>query len=248
MHPVRRLAALSVYLLLLPAGYVAISYIVAPRAWSLFEHRHPALSAVATRAVTASGIPGDPLNVAFVGDETALHRALLSAGWSPADPVTMRSSLRIAAAAMLHRPYEDAPVSALFVWNRIQDFAFEEQAGADPRQRHHVRFWRSTELDDQGRPLWIGAATFDTRVGFSHTTGQITHHIGPAIDAERDKLVSEVGGEPGIVTSWLDGFQPVRTGRNGGGDIFSTDGRLAILTAPAAAAPEVRHAPENVAH
>jgi hypothetical protein len=35
--------------------------------------------------------------------------------------------------------------------------------------------------------FWLGAATFDTRVGFSHTTGQVTHHIGPDVDAERDR-------------------------------------------------------------
>ena len=233
----RRLHLLLAILACLLAAWLATSYEIAPRAWSLFERRHPASSRVATRSVTAAGIPGDPLNIAFVGDETALHRALLAGGWSPADPVTMRTSLRIAAAAMLHRSYEDAPVSPLFVWNKPQDFAFEEQAGADPRQRHHVRFWRSPDLDDQGRPLWIGAATFDTKVGFSHTTGQITHHISAAIDAERDRLVTEVGGEPGIVTTWIDDFQPERAGKNGGGDVYATDGRLAVLTAPAARAP-----------
>ena len=33
-----------------------------------------------------------------------------------------------------------------------------------------------------------GGATFDERVGLSHTTGQITHHIAPDVDTERDHL------------------------------------------------------------
>ena len=43
-----------------------------------------------------------------------------------------------------------------------------------------------------GVPLWIGAVTFDRSVGFSHLTGQITHHIGADIDAERDGLVGDL--------------------------------------------------------
>jgi len=217
--------------LLIVFAYLGISYGLLPRGWTWFEHRHPSLATVATRSVTRAGIPGDPLNIAFVGSEEDLHRALLAAGWSPADPVTMRSSLRIAEASVLRHPYEDAPVSGLYVWGRVQDFAFEQAAGNDPRQRHHVRFWRSPELDAAGRPLWIGAATFDTRVGLSRTTGQVTHHIAAQVDQERDKLVADLGREAGIALDWIGDFQAVRQGRNGGGDPFTTDGRLAVLTA-----------------
>ena len=215
-------------------AYLGLSYGVVPGSWRLFEHRHPSLATVATRTVTSAGIPGDPLNVGFVGSEDALHRALLAAGWSPADPVTLRTSMRIATASLLHRPYEDAPVSGLYVFGRTQDYAFEQPAGNDPRQRHHVRFWRAGQLDDAGRPLWIGAATFDSRVGFSHTTGQVTHHIAPEIDAERDKVAADLGAAPGVELSWIDDFQPQKSGRNGGGDPYVTDGRLAVLTAPPA--------------
>jgi LssY C-terminus len=45
-----------------------------------------------------------------------------------------------------------------------------------------VRFWRWDKLFDE-RPVWFGAATFDERVGLSYTTGQVTHHIGPDVDA-----------------------------------------------------------------
>jgi hypothetical protein len=227
MSPKRAgLAALAVL-----GAYLAASYLLAPGVWRLVERRHPALSTLATRAMTSAGIPGDPLNVAFVGSEAQLHRAMLQSGWSPADPVTLRTSLRIAAASILHRSYEEAPVSDLYVWGRIQDCAFEQQSGQDPRHRHHVRFWRSAEVDEEDRPLWIGAATFDVRVGFSHTTGQVTHHIDAAIDAERDKLVGDLTREAGLRAAWIEDFQPDRSGRNGGGDPFTTDRRLAVLTA-----------------
>ena len=180
-------------------------------------------------ARTADGLPGDPLNVALVGTEEQVQAAMLAAQWFPADAITLKSSLRIATGTVLRRSYENAPVSNLFLWGRKQDLAFEQPVGNDPRQRHHVRFWRSEKVDDDGTPLWFGAATFDTKVGFSHTTGQITHHISPDLDAERDKLIDDLGRTANLLDMyWVDGFQEKLTGKNGGGDPYHTDGRLAV--------------------
>jgi hypothetical protein len=40
------------------------------------------------------------------------------------------------------------------------------------------------------RPIWVGSAVFDERVGLSRTTGQITHVTAPDVDAERDSCSS----------------------------------------------------------
>jgi hypothetical protein len=215
--------------LALLAAYIVLAYLALPVAWRVREHRHPALANAPRITHTGNGIPGDPLNVALVATETELHRGLLAACWFPADPVTLRTSLRIAADTVLRRSYDEAPVSSLYLWGRRQDYAFEQPVGNDPRRRHHVRFWRSAEVDDAGRPLWMGAATFDIRVGLSHTTGQITHHIGPNVDADRDKLIADLQ-QAGQLASveWAPGFQTQLQGRNGGGDPYFTDGRLAV--------------------
>jgi len=193
------------------------------------ERQHPAIAELPRITRTARGIPGDPLNVAFVGSEQDLQLALLTAGWVPADPITLKSSLRIAAGTVFHRSYVDAPVSNLFLWGRKQDLAFERPVGKDPRRRHHVRFWRSERLDAQGRPLWIGAATFDTKVGLSHTAVQITHHIAADVDAEREKLVDDVKQTEYLLEVYaVDGFHRKLEGKNGGGDKWHTDGRLSV--------------------
>jgi hypothetical protein len=94
----------------------------------------------------------------------------------------------------------------------------------------HVRFWRWDELY-KGRPGSFGAATFDAGVGLSHTTGQVTHHIAPDVDAERDRLASELQQACVVQsTEWKDGFHAELEGRNGGGDPWHTDGRLAIVS------------------
>jgi hypothetical protein len=206
-----------------------IADVLLPVVWAGYEKRHPALDDVPRITQTKRGIPGDPLNIAFVGSLEELHLAMLAAGWFPADPITLKSSLRIATGTIFHRTYVDAPVSNLVIWGRRQDLAFEQPAGKDPRRRHHVRFWRAAKLDKAGQPLWIGAATFDTRVGFSHTTGQITHHIAPDVDSERDKLINDVRRTGNLAEAyWIDGFQEKLRGKNGGGDPYYTDGRLAV--------------------
>ncbi|NDC62543.1 MAG: hypothetical protein EBZ59_00810 [Planctomycetia bacterium] len=190
---------------------------------------HPALARSPTHTTTAQGLQGDAVNVAFVGTEEELHRALAAARWYAADPVTLKTSLRIAADVVLHKPYDHAPVSDLYVWGRRQDVAFEQPVGDSPKQRHHVRFWRSTEIDRNGEPLWIGAATYDERVEISRTTGGVTHKISPDIDRERNKLVDDAirgGAIDGYY--WVDRFHRQSEGRNGGGDPYFTDRRLAV--------------------
>ena len=125
---------------------------------------------------TSDGHPGDPINVALVGSDAEVVRGMAAAGWFPADPITLATSVRIVADSVLRRSDVDAPVSNLFLFSRKQDLAFEEPVGNSPRQRHHVRFWRWEKLYE-GRPAWIGAATFDERVGLSHTTGQVTTSV-----------------------------------------------------------------------
>jgi hypothetical protein len=212
-------------------GYLLLAYLMVPAAWRIRAkfRPHPGLSAAPTITHTRAGIPGDPINIALISTDSDLVRALRDARWNPADPLTFKSCVHIASGTIFRRPYPDAPVSNLYVWGRKQDLAFEKPVGADPRRRHHVRFWRADEVDMQGRPIWAGAATYDSKAGVSHTTGQITHHIAPDVDTERETLLGDLERAGWLRrVDWLDEFQKSKTGRNGGGDPYHTDGRLAV--------------------
>jgi hypothetical protein len=212
------------------AGWAAIAYLIAPQAWKLYYgHRGNEFAQVERLTQTSDHHPGDPLNIVLVGDEKQLVRALAASGWYPADPITLKSSLQIAADSVLRRPDDQAPVSNLYLFGRRQDLAFEQPVPGGPSHRHHVRFWKWDQTYE-GRPVWFGAATYDERVGLSYTTGQVTHHIGPDIDAERDRIVAELRKE-GVAQAveWRNDFHRQRQGRNGGGDPWHTDGRLAIV-------------------
>lgn len=210
-------------------AYLAVAYFLLPLVWRTDERRrHPDLTEAPRITHTANGIPGDPINLALVGSQTDVVRAMLAAKWFPADPVTFHTSLRIAVDSVFRKPDDEAPVSPLLLFGRKQDLAFEQPVGDSPRQRHHVRFWHWDKQSD-GREVWFGAVTFDERVGFSHTTGQITHHIGPEVDAERDRLIGELQtANQAKEVYWVNGFHKELSGKNGGGDPWRTDGRLEV--------------------
>ena len=209
-------------------AWLLLAYLILPALWRHYEHQ-PALEDAPKTSRTAQGIPGDPLNVGLIGIEQEVVRAMLGSGWDAADPVTLRSSIGIARSVLRDRPYADAPVSPLFVFGRKQDLAFEKPVGNSAGHRHHVRFWKAPEYGRGGMPLWIGAVTYDRSVGLSHRTGQITHHIGADIDAERDGLFADLAREGRLTEEFqVTGVGATLLGRNGGGDRYYTDGELSI--------------------
>jgi hypothetical protein len=214
--------------LLIPTCHAAAEPQASPESTETIDG-HPALARSPRHTTTSRGNQGDAVNVAFIGTEANLHQALAAAGWYAADPVTLETSLRIAADVVLRKPYPHAPVSDLYLWGRRQDAAFEQPVGDSPKQRHHVRFWQSAERDQAGRPLWLGAATFDERVEISRTTGGVTHRISPDIDRERNKLVQDAIRANALDGYyWVEAFHRQAEGRNGGGDPYRTDRRLAV--------------------
>jgi hypothetical protein len=219
---------LLVLLAVILCAYGAIAYVMLPRTWAHFEHQK-GLAGFTMVTRTAQGIPGDPLNIGLVGSRDDVLCAMHAAGWYPADPITLRSSLKIVGSVVLDRPYPDAPVSNLFYQGRREDLAFEKPDGRSADRRQHVRLWQVLKRGQEGRPVWLGAATFDRGVGLSRYTGQVTHHIAPDIDAERDRLTDDLKSAKVVDAIYeVSGIGPTLNGRNGEGDRYYTDGEIEI--------------------
>jgi hypothetical protein len=209
-------------------SYGILAYIVLPLTWTHYDHQRK-LAGVTMLTLTAQGIQGDPINFGLVGTKDDVICAMHAAGWYPADPITFRSSLEIIGSVILHRPYQPAPVSNLFYDNRREDFAFEKPDGRSADRRHHIRLWQVLERGDEGRPVWLGAASFDRGVGVSRYTGQVTHHIAPNIDAERQGLTEDLRTAKVVEAIYeVSGIGPTLMGRNGEGDQYYTNGEVEI--------------------
>ncbi|MDP2354936.1 MAG: LssY C-terminal domain-containing protein [Beijerinckiaceae bacterium] len=226
--------------------YLAVAYVALPLAWTHHD-RQPAIANLSMRTHTEQGIPADPINVGAIGAHETLLLAFAKAGWTPADPITLMSSLAIAESVVLHRPDSRAPVSSHYFDGRKQDFAFEKQVGGSAAQRHHIRFWKALETGSEGKPLWLASATFDRGVGLSRFTGQITHHTDPDIDAERDFVIDDLthAGVVGDIYE-ITGSGTTLHARNGEGDPYFTDGEVKMVVLKDEA-PESQTAPLRMA-
>jgi hypothetical protein len=215
-------------LLLAAAGYLLIAYVVLPAFWRFYEPRSDdEQNPKVTR--TDADLPGDPLNIALIGSQEEMLDAFAAAGWRKAEKLGLRSDVDIAKSVLTDRPDPTAPVSNLFLFGRPQDLAFEKEVGDSPRQRHHARFWRDDRPHDDSRPAWIGTVSFDRGVGLSDRTGQVTHHIAPDLDAERDLLLGDLAAAGWLADrSEKPGIGPTNDGRNAGGDPYFTDGMIGV--------------------
>ena len=211
------------------ALYLGLAYVALPMAWRHHEHQ-PGLADKPMVTRTRAGIPGDPMNIGLVGSRDDVLRAMHAAGWYPADPVTLRSSLRIVTSVLFNRADRTAPVSPLMYDGRRHDLAFERPEGKSARRRHHVRLWLVMADGVENRPVWLGADTFDEGIGLSHDTGEVTHRIAPDIDDERAYLTASLI-RAGMVQSLyqVSGAGPTLNGRNGEGNLYRTDGEIQVL-------------------
>lgn len=223
----RVLRMLAVGLAILLAVYLFVAYVAAPLLWDRYSDHHPSFKDNPRLTETGDGHPGGPLNVALIGSEEEVRKIFAAAKWYDAEALGFKSDLEIAVGTILKRPDPEAPVSKLYLFGRPEDLAFEQPVDGNPRQRNHVRFWQTKKLSSSGRKIWIGAASYDERVGLSHTTGQVTHHIAPDVDKERDHLFEDLKATGELSESYkVPGFQTILRGRNGGGDPWYTDGAL----------------------
>jgi hypothetical protein len=185
------------------------------------------------RTATHAGVPGDPINLAFVGSHETLMEAFNKIGALEAQALSLRSDLRIATAALARKSYPTAPVSDLFLFKRAEDFAIEYELGW-VAQRYHARFWQTGRQDAATqRELWLGAISTDIGIEVlhrHHLPVGTTHRIDPDLDAARDALLL-VLLEAGLVEAVVrqPGIGPTTDGRNGGGDPFFTDGDVVVV-------------------
>ncbi len=205
-------ARLPMYVVLL-LSYCFLAYVAIPALIRIFQlvikpNRIPLYS------TTADGWPSDPVNIAvIVKDRQHLQTAMEKAGWYTADPSTIRNILHELTSILFNTPYERAPFTKLYLFNRPHDIGFEiplNDAGS-ARTRHHVRFWR-LELPPFGekdsshyifwvhklrhllhleKEIWIGAATEESHaVDIQWHTGQMNHGGNKHSDRERDFIIS----------------------------------------------------------
>jgi len=219
-------------LLLLIVFWVLLTYLLLPRLHRILTRVYVPGYFIG-RARTSDGLLGDPINLGLRGHEAQVHAAMTRAGWTRADDLSLSSGKRILTSTLRRRSYAEAPVSPLNLFDRQQDFAYQQEVAGSPSKRHHVRFWRCPEgwLLPGGYSVdWLAGGTYDKSVGLSLFTLQVTHKIEEHTDIERDYIVETVTtAAPEVVVEVIKNFSTGYHSRNGGGDLIITDGDLPII-------------------
>ena len=134
---------------------------------------------------------GDPVNLVVIGNQEDALSAFIRAGWRETE-IKKGQVLKTLKSYLNKTPYEYAPMSTLWLFNRPQDAGFQKPRET-PHERNHFRLWL-TPWRYQGKQIWIGAISRD--IGLRYTTKSpflfITHKIDSDVDETREYLLEDL--------------------------------------------------------
>ena len=160
-----------------------------------------------------------------------MQNALEAASWHLADRDDKLAVLNAIDQTYENKDYLAMPMSTLYLFDRRQDFGYEE---ADPyavvATRHHFRLWKAP-FTWNGQPVWVGAGTHDIGFEKDQRNGRVTHKIDPAVDGERDNIGATLqkAGKAKSMSYYLPP-DPVQDAKNATGGGYRSDGRLLVVT------------------
>jgi hypothetical protein len=173
----------------------------------------------------------EPVGFVFLGTGRQLADDFARAGWSLADPPSVRGLARELAAVVADRPDPHGPATPAYYQEEPQDLTFEKPGdpSASIRHRHHIRIWATGLCADPGCvPVWAATASYDAGVKLVAKPYLVTHRIDARIDAERDLIAGDLARAGARELAIVTVTGPTR-GTNAGGDRFVTDGRARVL-------------------
>jgi hypothetical protein len=172
----------------------------------------------------------DPVNLVVIGTPDEVYYAFIRAGWDETETIYKGSSWKTIGSFISGGEYRYSPVSALYVFNRGQDIAFQK-ARDNIHERNHLRLWLSP-YRYEGEPVWLGQISRDIGVRFTKKT-ITTHKIDPDIDETREGLLENLAYSQALAkVAYLGGVgeAPIDQPRaNLTGDPYFTDGYRLVL-------------------
>lgn len=186
-----------------------------------------------------AGLPMDPINFIFLGEEKSIRRIFKKAGWHSAHPATPVHLLLGFFSALFNKSYRSGPFTPLFLSIGLQDMALQKPTARKSfRQRHHIRVWRTQVHLPKGQRVWVAAASFDTNLKFSWGFPFVHHHIEANLDVERAYIMKDLermGARLLELRPFNEEIKPDTGRRNAYGETYFTDGRVAVIEVPDAA-------------
>jgi hypothetical protein len=179
----------------------------------------------------------DLTNVLLIGSREEIERAFRLAGWTEAQPDSIKARIGcIRAAAEVHG-FKNAPMTTLLLNGNGPDMSWQKGLN-DVAKRHHIRIWKQPGMW-YGQDLWMAAATRDVDFAYMRPGRPFTHEIDPKIDEERDKVANDLAftscARP---LAWALRQAMPRFTHNATGDAIATDTRMVVVQLNACQSPQ----------
>ena len=169
----------------------------------------------------------EPINIILIASESDLQKAFTLANWKAADPVSIASELKLVLAELHNSPDPSAPGLPVFLDGLPNDRTYEQSTGQDSvRERHHLHLW-STNVTDDGVPVWVGTVHLDTS---GKLYKSLTYHkIDPDVDSARTSLSNDLIQSKCVSASYVVHVTDIKEGHNTFQNAFYTDGNAERL-------------------
>ncbi len=173
---------------------------------------------------------GDMVNFVIIGSQQQVQSALDAANFHVADTDNKKAVLEAAMMTYENKDYLAMPMSTLYLFNRPQDFGYEQ---AEPiamvASRHHFRLWKAP-FTWNGQTVWVGAGTHDIGFAKDKRNGSVTHKIDPNVDGERENIGASLQKTDKTKSmSYYLPPNPVQDAKNATGDGYTSDGRILVI-------------------
>ena len=139
--------------------------------------------------------PGDPLNLAIVGDPRQAISALVARGWDLTETMRGDTTWRTIKSSLFGSKYRTSPISPLYLFDRPQDIALQKARG-NVDERNHLRLWIAPVMVE-GKNVWVGQISRDIGVKLSRRTF-VTHKIDPMVDEARFYITLDLMGSQSL--------------------------------------------------
>jgi hypothetical protein len=186
----------------------------------------------------------DLTNVLLIGSREEISDAFRAAGWSEAQPTSIRTRIgTIRAAAEIHG-FQEAPMTSLLLRGAEADMSWQKGLN-DVSKRHHIRIWKQPGTWN-GEDLWMAAATRDVDFAYMRPGKYFTHEINPKVDEERDKVAYDLEFTScASPLMWVARQGMPHFTRNATGDPIGTDTRMVVMEFNSCGAPRLANESED---
>jgi hypothetical protein len=175
---------------------------------------------------------GDPLNLIIVGGLEDAFPALVRRGWRPTEQTWSGAIIKMMKSALAGKPYLNAPISPLYLYDRPQDLALQ-RARDNIHQRNHLRLWLSPMSYDD-KAVWVGQISRDIGTKLTlYSPYLTTHKIDPNVDEARTALTEDMAYSQNLArigfVSGVGEASREKPRKNLTRDPYYTDGFRAVL-------------------